>query len=64
VQQLSQFLAKPTIAHYTVTIRILRYLKGAPSLRLFFFSNTSSHHKAFCDTDWGTCSDSRQSVNG
>jgi len=51
VQQLSQFLAKPTIAHYTTTIRILIYIKGALSLGLFFSSNTSTQLKAFCDSD-------------
>jgi len=64
VQQLSQFLAKLTIAHYIAAIRILIYIKGAPSLGLFFPSNTSAHLKAFCDSDWGTYSDSRQSVTG
>ena len=63
VQQLSQFLAKPTISHYNAAIRILRYIKGAPSL-LFFSSTTSVHLKAFRDSDWGTCSDSRQLVIG
>jgi len=62
VQQLSQSLDKPTIVHYTTTIRILRYIKGALSLGLFFSSNTFGHLKAFCDSDWGTYSDSRQSV--
>jgi len=52
VQQLSQFLVKPTISHYTAVIRILRYIKGASSLGLFFSSNTSAHLKAFCDSDW------------
>jgi len=60
VQQLSQFLAKSTIAHYNATIRILRYIKGALSLGLFFPSNTFVHLKAFCD--WGTYSNSRQLV--
>jgi len=64
VQQLSQFLAKPTISHYTAAIRIFRYIKGAPSLGLFFSSNTYAHLKAFCDSDWGTCTNSRQSVTG
>ncbi|XP_068467075.1 uncharacterized protein [Phaseolus vulgaris] len=64
VQQLSQFLAKPTIVHYNAAIRILRYIKEAPSLGLFFSSTTTVHLKAFCDSDWGTCSDSRQSVTG
>jgi len=37
VQQLSQFLDKPTFAHYNTTIRILRYIKEAPSLVMFLF---------------------------
>jgi len=47
VQQLSWFLAKPTIVHYATTIRILKYIKGAPSLGLFFSFNTSANLKAF-----------------
>jgi len=35
VQQISQFLAKPAIAHYNATIRILKYIKGAPGLVYF-----------------------------
>jgi len=64
VQQLSQFFDKFTIAHYNAAIKILKYMKGAPSLGLFFSSSSSAHFKAFCDSDWGTCSDSRQSVTG
>jgi len=64
VQQLSQFLDKPTIAHYDAVIRILKYIKGAPSLGLYFSSNSSAHLKVVCNSDWGTCSDSRQSVTG
>ena len=41
---------------------MLKYIKGAPSLVLFFFSSSSAHLKVFCDSDWCTCSDSRQSV--
>jgi len=48
VQQFSQFLDKPTIAYYNATIRILRYIKGAPSHAIFFSSNSSTHLKAFC----------------
>jgi len=62
VHQLSRFLDKLTIAHYNVANRILKYIKGALSLGLFFSSNNSAHLKAFCDSDWGTCSDLRQSV--
>jgi len=56
------FLDKLTINHYNATIRILKYIKGALSLGLFFYSNNYAHLKAFCDSDWDTCSDSRQSV--
>ena len=64
VHQLSQFLDKPTIAHHNAAIRILKYIKGALSPGLFFPSNNLAHLKVFCDSDWGTCSDSRQSVTG
>jgi len=47
VQQLSQFLDKPTIAHYNAAIRILKYIKETQSLGLFFSCNTSGHLKAF-----------------
>jgi len=59
VQQLSYFLDKPRIAHYNIEIRILIYIKGAPSLGLLFSSNTFAYLKAFCDSDWDTYSDSR-----
>jgi len=62
IQQHSQFLDKPITAHYNATIRILKYIKEDPSLGLFLSSSSSAHLKAFCDSDWGTCSDSRQSV--
>ena len=42
VHKLSQFLNKPTIAHYNATIRILKYIKGAPSFGLFFSSSSSA----------------------
>jgi len=50
------------IAHHNAAIKIFKYIKGAPSLGLFFSSNSSTHLIAFCDNDWGTCSNSRQSV--
>ena len=36
VQQLFQFLDKPTIPYYNAVIRILKYIKGTPILGLFF----------------------------
>jgi len=50
-QQFSQFLDRPTIAHYNATIKILKYVKVAPSLGLFFSCRSFAHLKAFCDSD-------------
>lgn len=36
VQQLSQFLSKPTTCHYKAALRVLHYLKGTPGQGLFF----------------------------
>lgn len=36
VQQLSQFMTKPTTTHYDAAIRVLRYVKNSPALGLFF----------------------------
>jgi hypothetical protein len=44
-QQLSQFLAKPTITHYHAATRVLRYLKNNPGL--FFPRDSSSHLRIF-----------------
>jgi hypothetical protein len=35
-QQLSQFLAKPTVTHYNAATRVLKYLKNNPGRGLFF----------------------------
>ena len=37
IQQLSQFLYKPTIAHYNVVIRILKYIRSSKSGLIFLF---------------------------
>ena len=39
----SQFLNKPMTAHYLAALRILRYLKSAPGLGLYFPSDSESH---------------------
>jgi len=51
IHQLSQIHDKLTITHYNAAIRILKYIKGAPSLDLFFSSSNYANLKAFCDSD-------------
>lgn len=61
-QQLSQFVAKPTTEHWKAALHVLRYLKGSPSLGVFYPSSCDFTVHAFSDADWGTCSDSRRSI--
>ncbi|XP_024626820.1 uncharacterized mitochondrial protein AtMg00810-like [Medicago truncatula] len=62
VQQLSQFMSKPTSTHHEAAIRVLRYIKSCPGLGLFYPSTSHLQLKAFCDSDWATCPDTRKSV--
>ncbi|XP_029128789.1 uncharacterized protein LOC114916374 [Cajanus cajan] len=64
VQHLSQFVSQPITAHYQANFRVLRYLKQAPGLGIFLDSRSSLHLKAFSDSDWAGCIDSRHSITG
>lgn len=55
VQQLSQFMARPTHLHQDAAVRILRYLKGSPAKGLFYPCDSTLQLKGFSDSDWATC---------
>ncbi|XP_019447263.1 PREDICTED: uncharacterized protein LOC109350488 [Lupinus angustifolius] len=63
VHQLAQFMAKPTTSHHLAALRVLKYLKGTTSICLFFSSHSSIHIKAYSDSDWASCPDTRRSVS-
>ncbi|CAH9118288.1 unnamed protein product [Cuscuta europaea] len=64
VQQLSQFVATPREPHMQAALRVVRYLKNAPGLGLFYPSENSLQIQAFSDSDWATCPTTRKSITG
>ncbi|KAH0674692.1 hypothetical protein KY284_014877 [Solanum tuberosum] len=64
VQHLSQFLQDPREPHLHATFHLLRYIKRDPTLRIFMSNSHDCIVRAFCDSDWATCPDSRRSVSG
>ncbi|XP_058741841.1 uncharacterized mitochondrial protein AtMg00810-like [Vicia villosa] len=64
VQQLSQHMQTPTDIHYEAALRVLRYRKNTPAQGIFFSSKQHLQIKAFSDSDWATCPDTRRSITG
>ncbi|OIW12294.1 hypothetical protein TanjilG_06083 [Lupinus angustifolius] len=64
VQQLVQFVAKPNATHHNAALRVIRYIKGSPAVGLFFHKTSIVQLKAYSDSDWATCPDTRRSTIG
>ncbi|CAM9001867.1 unnamed protein product [Rhodiola kirilowii] len=54
VHILSQFVSAPTQLHYSHLLRVLRYLRGTVTRRLFFPRSSSLHLQAYSDATWAS----------
>ncbi|KAF5468111.1 hypothetical protein F2P56_012291 [Juglans regia] len=64
VHYLSQFLESPRVRHMQAALRIVRYVKMAPGQGIFLSTSSRVHLKAFADSDWASCPDTRRSISG
>jgi len=64
VNQLSQYVSAPTKDHHQAAYRVLRYLKGTVGQGIFMDAKSDVHLKAYSDSDWAGCTDSRISMTG
>uniref|UniRef100_A0A0A9A198 Reverse transcriptase Ty1/copia-type domain-containing protein n=1 Tax=Arundo donax TaxID=35708 RepID=A0A0A9A198_ARUDO len=63
VHILSQFICSPTQLHYSHLLRVLRYLRGTISRRLFFPRSSSLKLQAFSDATWASDPSDRWSLS-
>nr|XP_009783444.1 PREDICTED: uncharacterized protein LOC104232050 [Nicotiana sylvestris] len=61
VLKLSQFMQSPRLYHFNAALRVLCYLNLNPSQGIILNSQPSLDLVAFCDTDWGSCPETRRS---
>ncbi|XP_062118484.1 uncharacterized mitochondrial protein AtMg00810-like [Humulus lupulus] len=64
VHVLSQFMQHPKHEHWDATIRVVRYLKGAPGHGILLRSDSDLSLQGWCDSDWVACPLTRRSLTG
>ena len=64
IHLLSQFMHKPTSAHFQTGKRVLRYLAGSMEQGILLSSASAAKLNAYCDSDWAGCPNTRRSTSG
>lgn len=64
VQTLSQFMHSPKQSHMNIALKVVKYLKRCPGLRIFLSRKCNMEMTAYCDVDYATCPMSRRSITG
>lgn len=64
VHKLSQYVSQPRTTHLKAAHHLLRYIKSTPGQGIFFPTNSTCQLRAFSDSDWAACVDTRKSVTG
>jgi hypothetical protein len=63
IQQLSQFNANPTNAHFQAAKRVFKYLQGSQTTGLIYNGNNTGPIQGYCDADY-TADGGRKSISG
>lgn len=58
VNKLNQYMSSP---HLDALYHLLRYVKSSPRQGLLFSTTSTLSLKAYANTDWGNCLDTRSS---
>lgn len=64
VQQLSQDMQAPREPHLRAAYHVLRYLKQDLTLGIFISNKLELTVRAYCDSDWVACPNSRKLIRG
>ena len=59
-----QYMHAPTMAHYKIVKRILRYVRGTAHFGMRILASSTLDLYAFSDADWAGCPTSRRSTTG
>ena len=61
---LSAYVNNPGLVHWLAALSVVGYLKNNIQSSILFSCNQKLHLTAYCDSDWGSNSDTRKSITG